>query len=193
MILTERLRSMVLRGKIVAAVLNPKRPLLQITARAGEAKNKIELFVPMGYSCYPSGDEDLVMFRVGGSPAHVIAFADAPALRITDLQKGEFGLRDGNGQQIVFRGDRLEITSPLKLAVNIDGDADVSIGGDADISVDGDLDLSVGGDADISVDGDADIDADSLTLCGGSAKVALDGDPVVDGKVQSSATKVTAA
>lgn len=125
-----RLRTLVTRGRVMSAALNPKRPLIQLSGLAGEVKNQVELFMPMGMSVYPTGNEDILLLQVGGSRSHLVAlFADNPALRIPDLQPGEFGHRDSNGQQVVFRKDHLEITSPLKLVVKIDGDVQLTVGG----------------------------------------------------------------
>jgi phage gp45-like len=118
-----KLRSMVTRGRVMSAALNPKRPLIQLSGLAGEEKTQVELFMPMGMSVYPTGNEDLILLQCGGSRSHLVAmFADNPALRITDLKAGEFGHRDTNGQQIVFRQDRLEITSPLKMQITVTGE-----------------------------------------------------------------------
>jgi phage baseplate assembly protein V len=125
-----RVRTMVTRGRVTSTTLNPKRPLVQLSGLAGEVKTKIELFVPMGMSVYPTGNEDVLLLQIDGSRSHLVAmFADNPALRIQDLQPNEFGHRDANGQQIVFRQDKLEITSPLKMVVNITGDVDLTVGG----------------------------------------------------------------
>lgn len=199
-----RLRQMVTRGKVVKATLNKTRVLVQLTGLAGETKTKVEVLSPYGFSFFPPGGADVVLLQVCGSRSHLLALnADDPALRIQDLQEGEFGFRDRNGQQIVFRSDRIEITAPdgknivvnggNDLTVNITNDAAVTINGDADITVKGDLTVDVNGDADITVDGDATLDANSLALCGGTKKVVLDGDPVSDGVVHSTATKVKAA
>jgi phage baseplate assembly protein V len=192
--LMRHLRSAITRGRIVKAALNPKRTLLQISGVAGETKQKVELVMSHGRSALPKSGGDVILVEIGGSRSHVIALCgDDPALRIADLQEGEFGDRDYSGQQIVFRKDRLEITSPLKLSVDITGDADISVGGNATVDVGGDLDASVDGDASMDISGDADIDAATLTLCGGDKNVVLDGDPVSDGVVHSSASKVKAA
>jgi phage gp45-like len=121
--MAQKMRSMVTRGRVMSAALNPKRPLVQLSGLAGEEKTQVELFMPMGMSVYPSGNEDLILLQVGGSRSHLVAlFADNPALRITDLKAGEFGHRDTNGQQIVFRQDHLEITSPLKMQITVTGE-----------------------------------------------------------------------
>jgi phage baseplate assembly protein V len=128
--MAQKMRSMVTRGRVMSAALNPKRPLVQLSGLAGEEKTQVELFMPMGMSVYPSGNEDLILLQVGGSRSHLVAlFADNPALRITDLKAGEFGHRDTNGQQIVFRQDHLEITSPLKMQISVTGDVDITVGG----------------------------------------------------------------
>jgi phage gp45-like len=120
--MAQKVRSMVTRGRVMSAALNPKRPLIQLSGLAGEEKTQVELFMPMGMSVYPSGNEDLILLQCGGSRSHLVAlFADNPALRITDLKAGEFGHRDTNGQQIVFRQDRLEITSPKRVEINVTG------------------------------------------------------------------------
>ena len=122
---------MVTRGRVMSAALNPKRPLIQLSGLADEQKTQVELFMPMGMSVYPTGNEDLILLQVGGSRSHLVAlFADNPALRIKDLKAGEFGHRDTNGQQIVFRQDKLEITSPLKMQITVTGDVDIEVGGD---------------------------------------------------------------
>lgn len=151
-----RMRSLVTRGRVVSAALNPKRPLIQLTGLAGETKTQVELFVPMGMSVHPAGGEDVILLQVNGSRSHLIAlFADNPALRIADLEPGEFGHRDTNGQQIVFRKDRLEITSPQKLVVNITGDAEITVGGKLTASAQHfDLDGNLNVDGNLNIDGD---------------------------------------
>lgn len=132
------LRGMVTRGRVISATLNPKRCLLQLNGLKSEIKQKVELFLPKGMSAFPSGNEDLILLQVGNSRAHLVALlADDPALRIQDLQAGEFGFRDANGQQVVFRKDRLEVTTPLKLVANVTGDADVTVGGQVNLNVTG--------------------------------------------------------
>ena len=156
-----RVRSMVTRGRVVSAALNPKRPLVQLSGLADEQKTQVELFMPMGMSVYPTGNEDLVLLQVGGSRSHLVAlFADNPALRITNLQPGEFGHRDTNGQQIVFRQDRLEITSPLKMQITVTGDVDIKAGGN--ITLDGNVTIK---DVGLTVDGNVSVDG-NITATG---------------------------
>lgn len=136
--LASRLRGMVTRGRVVSAALNPKRTLLQISGLKGEVKTGIELFLPFGMSARPTGGEDLLLLQVGGSRGHLVAlFADASDLRIRDLHAGEFGFRDQNGQQVVFRSDRLEVTTPLKLVATVSGDMDVTVSGQVNLNVTG--------------------------------------------------------
>ena len=72
-----RVRTMVTRGRVTSTTLNPKRPLVQLSGLAGEVKTKIELFVPMGMSVYPTGNEDVLLLQIDGSRSHLVAmFAD---------------------------------------------------------------------------------------------------------------------
>lgn len=179
----EAMRGMVTRGRIVMAALNPKRTLVQLSGLADETKTQIELILPYGMSAWPAdGDDtgapDVIMLQVGGSRAHLVVLgADDPRLRIQDLQKGEFGFRDKNGQQIVLRHDRIEVTTPLKLVANITGDCDLTVSGQCNLNITGKTILTCN-----------DIE---LGAAGGK-KIALDGDPVVGGMVQASSTKVKA-
>lgn len=152
--MTQRVRSLITRGRVVSAALNPKRPLIQLSGLAGETKTDIELFMPMGMSVYPTGKEDVVLLQVTGSRSHLVAlFADNPALRIQDLQPGEFGHRDTNGQQIVFRKDHIEITTTKNVvghAALWDLTGDVKVKGNITASGDiADKTRSMQGDRDI--------------------------------------------
>jgi phage baseplate assembly protein V len=170
-------RSLLTRGRIAMSVLNPKRTLVQLTGLADEVKDQIELMLPYGMSALPDAG-DVVMLQIGGSRAHLVALCgDNPALRIPDLVKGEFGFRDLNGQQIVFRTDKVEVTTPKDLLITVTGKVSQSITGDLDQTVNGQTVLT----------------CDNINLGGtGGKKVALDGDPVVDGKVVASSQKVKA-
>jgi len=129
MSLANAVRGMVLRGKVLRAALNPRRTLLQLGIRGDETKDGVELLLPYGMSALPLAG-DALAFAVMGLRDHVVALcADDPALRIADLQPGEFGFRDARGQQVVFRLDRIEVTTPLKLVGSIGGDLDLTVGG----------------------------------------------------------------
>lgn len=174
------MRSLVTRGRVALAVLNPKRTLVQLTGLKDEVKDKIELMLPYGMSALPDAG-DVVMFQVGGSRAHLVALcADNPALRIPDLAKGEFGFRDLNGQQVVFRTDKLEVITPKDLVIIVTGKVTQTVQGDLDQTVNGQTVLTCN---DVNLGGT------------GGKKVVLDGDPVVGGgggHVQASSTKVKA-
>ena len=174
-----KVRSMVTRGRVVSAALNPKRPLVQLSGLAGEQKTQVELFMPMGMSVYPTGNEDLVLLQVGGSRSHLVAlFADNPALRITDLQPGEFGHRDTNGQQVVFRQDHLEITSPLKMQITVTGDVDINAGGNVTGQA---LSWSLKGD--VTLDGNVIVKDGSVTVKDGG--LTVNGNVSVDGNISA--------
>lgn len=163
------MRNLITRGRVVMAALNPKRTLLQVNGLADETKTQIELIMPYGMSAWP-GAGDVVMLQIGGSGAHIIALgADDPSLRITDLQATEFGFRDARGTQIVFRTDRLEITTQQKVVGAITGDLDLTVNGKTVLTC---SDVELG--------------------AAGGKKVVLDGDPVSGGVVHASSTKVKA-
>lgn len=169
----EGMRGMVTRGRVIMSALNPKRTLVQLSGLSAEVMTKIELILPYGMSALPGKGGDVILLQVGGSRAHIVAIgADDPTLRITDLQAAEFGFRDARGQQVVFRTDRLEITTPLKVVGTVGGDMMLTVTGKAVLSCN---DVELGGT--------------------GGKKVVLDGDPVIGGgggHVQASSAKVTA-
>lgn len=176
--LSEKIRAMVSRGRVIASALTPKRTLVQLSGLVDEVDTEIELFFPYGMSALPTGGEDLVLLQVGGSRAHLVAlFADSAALRIGDLAGGEFGFRDGNGQQVVFRGDRLEVTTPLKLVATVTGDADVTVGGNMTGQVSGDTSVTIDGSLTATIAGDATIQAggDLTASVGGDMSLSVDG------------------
>jgi phage gp45-like len=120
-------RLMLTRGKALRATLGA-RTFLQVAGLAGETFNRVELLLPYGRSALPLAG-DVLILQILGSRDHKVALcADDPSLRITDLQSGEFGDRDARGTQIVYRQNRLEITTPLKIVVTSTGDVDVTSG-----------------------------------------------------------------
>lgn len=106
------------------------RTLMQVTGMAGETFQGIELLLPYGMSAIPVGNTtDTLIFQANGHRDHKIALsADDPALRIPGLQAGEFGFRDARGQQVVFRLDHVEVTTPQKLVINTTGDCSLTVG-----------------------------------------------------------------
>ena len=139
--LTSGLANQVVRGRHVRSVYSKdgQRIMVQLTGFAGETHQDVELLLPYGMTARPVGKTaDLVVFQVNASRDHKIAIAgDDPALRIPSLAEGEFGFRDGHGQQVVFRKDRLEITSADKdvvvtatlgkITLNSKGDTDITV------------------------------------------------------------------
>ncbi len=108
------LRGMITRGKVTGAVVGP-RTLLQITGLDGEVMQSVELLLPPGYSARPLASADIVVCNVLGDRNHKIALGGDTINQdaIADLAPGEFGFRDSQGQQIVFRlGNTIQITSP---------------------------------------------------------------------------------
>jgi phage gp45-like len=135
--LASGLANQVTRAKHVSAVYAPQggRIFLQLTGFADEVHNNVELLLPYGMSARPVGQTaDLLVFQVNASRDHKVAIAGAdPALQVPDLAEGEFGFRDGAGQQIVFRSDRVEVTTPKKLVVTTTGDCDLTATGNVNV------------------------------------------------------------
>jgi phage gp45-like len=137
--------NVVTRAKLVMAAYNTAktRTLVQVKGLSGETLASIELLLPYARSAIPSGGTaDLLILQVNNHRDHKVALlADDPSLRISDLAGGEFGDRDARGSQIVFRVDRLEITTPLKLVVTTTGDLDATVGGNLNAVVTGNANL----------------------------------------------------
>jgi phage gp45-like len=157
----------VTRGKVRRARLGPQRTVLQVTVLKGEVKEGVELLLPPGMSAVPLAG-DALLFQVNGRRDHLVALVDDPSTRIADLKAGEFGFRDQLGQQVVFRADHLEITTPRKVVL--------TAGGDVVINTTGNVVLTPGG---------------TIQLGGtGGRRIVLDGDPVTGGSVRATSSKI---
>ncbi len=107
--------SLVSRGRIVSSGVTGNRTVIDAKLLSGEARQALELLWPMGFSARPTGG-DILSLQI--TPDHHVALGgDDPALRIADLEPGEFGFRDARGTQIVWRVAGLEIASPLPVTV----------------------------------------------------------------------------
>lgn len=123
-------RRVVTRGKVVAARTRAGRVLVDMELFGGERRRNVELLLPTGVSALPAEGADVVVLEVAGNRQHLVAIvADDPALRVTGLAPGEFGLRDGNGQQVIFRADRLEISGALRIDIAASGPVNVTAEG----------------------------------------------------------------
>ncbi len=112
------IRSAAVRGKVTAARIGP-RTLLLVTGLDNEVVNVVELLLPPGYSARPAAGADVLLHQILGSRDHLVASGgDMVGQAIPDLAPGEFGLRDSNGQQVVFRVDHLEMTTTTYVQVN---------------------------------------------------------------------------
>jgi phage gp45-like len=110
------LRSMVTRGKVVQSGVGA-RVIVQVQGLDKEQWT-VEMLHPFGMSGRPKRGSDVVLLQVLGSRDHVVAIGgDAVGGSIGDLAEGEVGI-SGFGARIVFRADRLEVTSnihPVKI------------------------------------------------------------------------------
>nr|WP_314074893.1 phage baseplate assembly protein [uncultured Roseococcus sp.] len=121
------LRRVVTRGKVTAARTRAGRVLVDMTLFDGERRRNVELLLPTGVSALPAVGADLVVLEVGGNRQHLVAMvADDPGLRVSDLAPGEFGFRDAKGQQVIFRGDRLDISGALRIDITASGPVNVT-------------------------------------------------------------------
>ncbi len=139
--LVTSLRSIITRGVLTGRRANPVRLLIQATGRFAETRDKVELFLPFGMSAQPTAG-DVIFFEIGATREHVIAILDDRRLRIQDLVDDEYGQRDVAGQQIVFRQDRIEITTPLKVVVTTTGDLDATVGGAVNLQATGQVNVT---------------------------------------------------
>ncbi|MDT7952837.1 MAG: phage baseplate assembly protein [Acetobacteraceae bacterium] len=112
------IRSAAVRGVVTQSRIGP-RTLLLVTGLDGEVANVVELLLPPGYSARPAQGADILLHQILGSRDHLVASGgDTAGQAIPDLQPGEFGMRDANGQQLVFRLDHIEMTTPAYVQVN---------------------------------------------------------------------------
>lgn len=155
--------AMATRGRVAAARVRGGRVLLDLDLISGERVTRVELLQPNGITAVPRIGADVVVMECGGLRGHLVALGgDEASLRVTDAAPGEIGIRDARGQQVVFRGDGIEVTGALQITVVSSGPVVVQA------------------------------PTIRLGSAGASKRVALHGDPVTGGQVQASATKVFA-
>lgn len=115
---TDPFRRTVTRGKVLRAWVRGGRVLADLQLLGGEVRTRVELLQPYGATAVPERGAGVVVFEVAGSRDHLVAtMADDPALRLTALAPGEFGVRDRRGQAVAFRDDGVEVTGALKVTV----------------------------------------------------------------------------
>jgi phage baseplate assembly protein V len=106
------------RGRIVSTRTRGGRALATVLLASGDTRTRVELLMPYGLSALPEEGADVMVLEVGGNRDHLVAMmADATGLRIPGLARGEVGIRDKRGQQVVLRGDGVEITGALKVTI----------------------------------------------------------------------------
>lgn len=142
--LANGVRLAITRGKVLQSSPG-RRTMVQVGLLAGEVKNGVELLLPYGMSALPAAGDVLALQILGSRDHMVVLCSDDTSLRITDLQATEFGFRDARVQQIVFRHDRVEITTPLKVVVTAGGEVDVSAGSKVNVTAATDVDVTATG------------------------------------------------
>lgn len=112
-----------IRGKVLRAVTRDGRALLDVQTLDGERRSRVELMMPAGMSALPRPGADVLLLAVGGHYDDLIAaVADDTGTRVPGLAAGEFGFRDAQGQQVVFRAGGLEISGALKVTIVSSGE-----------------------------------------------------------------------
>jgi len=168
--LGRRVRTLVSRAKLTLCdVSNPVRALVQLKSSILGTLDKAELHAHYGFSCYPLPGGDLLVFMNTATASHAVAIhCDDSTLRITDLQPGEFGHRDQNQNQIVFRQGWIEITTQngKHIKINDSGDLDITVAGKVNLNVTGDCDLIVGGQTNLTCTGKVVASASEFDLTG---------------------------
>jgi phage baseplate assembly protein V len=115
------------RGRIVSTRTRGGRALATVLLANGDTRTRVELLMPYGLSALPEEGADVMVLEVGGNRDHLVAMmADATGLRIPGLAPGEVGLRDKRGQQVVLRGDGVEIIGALKVTIISSGPVEMT-------------------------------------------------------------------
>lgn len=115
--LTSAIKQIVTRGSLLTSTLYPRRTMISCTGLAGEVFQNIELCLPYGMSAMPTAGDLVLLANMSYRSGVIALICQDGSLTIPDLALTEFGFRDVNQQQIVFRKDRIEITTPLKVVV----------------------------------------------------------------------------
>lgn len=113
------------RGTVTAARVRGGRVLLDVTLLSGETRSRVELLQPYGFTAVPAAGAEVLVQELARRGHLVALLADAPALRVTDAAPGEIGIRDAQGQQVMFRGDGIEISGALKVTIVSAGEVQI--------------------------------------------------------------------
>jgi phage baseplate assembly protein V len=87
--------------------------VLQLRLMAEEVKDGVERVQQYGLTSVPHAGAEAVVLFAGGNRDHGIVVAiDDRRYRLRGLANGEVALYDDQGQSIVLRRDRIEVTAP---------------------------------------------------------------------------------
>jgi phage gp45-like len=117
--MTPHQNRMIVRGLLTGGVLGKRRYAGQVSMRAQEVAQKVEIFLPYGMSAnpVPGATGDVVVFEIAGTRDHLVGLHDDSSLRLAGLNPGEFGFQDNQGQTVVFKQSGIVITSGLGLTI----------------------------------------------------------------------------
>lgn len=132
------------RAKLSAdAVLFRARAMLQLRGLADEVHQKIEMMGHYAFSARPKAGGDVMLLQVGANRDHKVALGvDDPALRIPDLQPGEFGYQDDQGQMVVFRRDKIQIVGAKAIEIVSTGPMNITVTGEVNLTASGNVNIA---------------------------------------------------
>lgn len=106
------IRSLVQRGVVTEADASKKMQTLNIRLRNGHTPTKVEHWERYGMTYHPHAGAEVIAMAVNGNPDHVIVTDVADRrYRIKNLGQGEIGIGDDQGQTVIFKRDRIEVSS----------------------------------------------------------------------------------
>ena len=119
-LLTQRLqaakqRLSMMLGRCVLAAVNDATRLQTVTIGLldDETKAGVERFQQYGLTSVPlPGAEGVCLFVAGNRDHGVVISIDDRRYRLTSLQAGEVALYDDQGQSVILKRDRIEVTAP---------------------------------------------------------------------------------
>lgn len=160
-----RLRIQMAIGRAVLRAIDDSagRQRVQVELMKGELRDGVERMQDYGFTSHPHPGADAAAIFIGGNRAKgIVICVDDRRYRLTGLEQGEVAMFDDQGNQIVLRRDKIEVTAValvevtapeatvtapiigLTGAVTITGSLDVQgpISGTGDVEITGNLTAS---------------------------------------------------
>ncbi|SLN77617.1 phage baseplate assembly protein [Oceanibacterium hippocampi] len=119
--LRTRIYSMIARATVRAVSAGLKMQGLDVTILRDETMTAIEHWEGYGLTAHPQPGAEALLLFPAGNREHAIAVAVADRrYRLQGLAAGEVALHDDQGQKIVLRRDRIEVTAPKVVVISDD-------------------------------------------------------------------------